>query len=437
MPRIQLMGEVALLVEGQAVQLRSTKELGLLASLAEAHPRPITRNYLLELLWPQSETDRARRSLNQAVYAIRQVVGQDALRPQLDLLSLAGSDWTCDLWELDDLVAEAARTKTPLDRFARGGRLPSTELFRDWAERAGARVDAYLVSAYCAELGKLMDRGRFEAVEPIARAVLQIDPYAETGLYHLALAIARSGRITAGLQELAKARERFRDDLDRDLPAAFDTLEERLRSAEAFEASRRPKGGRDATVFPFVGREEEFAHLRSAWEGIAETGRRIVLISGEPGIGKTRLVDRLARLASIEGGRVLHAECFAAHKRVAFAAISEALRGLRPEELSELDSIWRRVLFSSLALEAVGTDLKPPPRLDPEAEQLRLFESVTLAVQAAAARRPVLVVVDDLQWLDQSSAAVLQHMIRRCEDEPVLFVLAARERELRVDDELR
>lgn len=438
MPRIQLLGEVGLHLDDGPVQLRSTKELGLLAILAEAHPRPITRGYVLDLLWPSSDPDRARRSLNQAVYAIRQAVGQDALRGQLDLLALDGPDWTCDLWDLDDLVARAASTRTPLPRFARSGRLPDTIGFRDWLDRTNARVDAHLVSSYCAALDKLMERGRFEAVEPIARAVLEIDPYAETGLYHLALSIANSGRITAAIQEIVEARERFERDLDRALPAAFDALQDRLESAEAFEAARRPlSGGADPMVFPFVGREEEFTRLRSAWDHIGETGRRIILVSGEPGIGKTRLVDRLARLASIGGGRVLHTECFAAHKRVAFAAISEALRGLRTEELAGLDAIWRRVLFSSFALEAAGTALEPPPRLDPEAEQLRLFEAATLAIQASASKRRVLVIVDDLQWLDQSSAAVLQHVIRRCEEDPVLFVFAARERELRVDDELR
>jgi DNA-binding SARP family transcriptional activator len=118
------MGEVGLFVGDEHVQLRSAKELALLAILAEAHPRPITRTYLLPLLWPTSEPDRARKSLNQAVYALRKVVGQDAIRAQLDLLALDGPGWSCDLWELDAHVAEVARTKAPLRRFARTGRLP-------------------------------------------------------------------------------------------------------------------------------------------------------------------------------------------------------------------------------------------------------------------------------------------------------------------------
>ena len=221
-------------------------------------------------------------------------------------------------------------------------------------DRVRSRVEAHLVAAYCAELKKLMDRGRFEAAEPLARAALEIDPYAETALYHLAMAMASSGRITAGLGEIRSAREKFRAELGRPLPAAFGELEARLESTEAFEARRRPGPNPKTLVLPFVGREEEFSHLRAAWDGIAATGRRIVLVSGEPGIGKTRLVERLGRLASIEGGRVLHADCYAAHRRVPFAAISEALRGLRPEEVGRLDTIWRRVLFAALSLEAAG-----------------------------------------------------------------------------------
>ena len=438
MPHIQLLGEVGVSSPDGPTTLRSGKELGLVALLAEAHPRPLTRRLVLDLLWPGSGPDRARRSLNQAVYAIRRALGQDSLRVRLDLLALEGSGWTCDLWKLDGLVAESAANRAPVPRFAQSGRLPDTVGFLEWVDRTRARVDAHLVAAYCAELSKLMDRGRFEHVEPLARAALEIDPYAETALYHLAMSMAGSGRITAALQELRSGREKFRADLDKDLPAAFDALERRLESAEAFEAMRRPKSsGAQSVTFAFVGREQEFAHLRGAWDRIRDTGRRIVLVSGEPGIGKTRLVDRLARLVSIQGGRVLHAECFAAHKRVPFAALSEALRGLRAEEIADLDLIWRKVLFTSFALEAAGTDLEPPPRLEPAAEQLRLFESVVLAIQASAAERPVLVLIDDLQWLDQSSAAVLQHVIRRCEEDPVLLVFAARERELRVNDELR
>ncbi|MEN8376471.1 MAG: AAA family ATPase, partial [Gemmatimonadota bacterium] len=438
MPRIRLLGEVGLWSADEPIVLRSSKQLALLALLAEAHPRPLTRRYVLDTLWPGVDQDRSRRSLNQAVYGIRRRVGAELLRVRLDLLALEGAEWTCDLWEVDELVAHGARTRTPLRRFAESGRLPETPGFIDWVDRSRARVDAHMVSAYCAELSKLMDRGRFEDIEPLARATLDIDPYAETALYHLAMAVAGSGRITAALGELRAARDIFRKDLGRELPTAFSTLEERLESAEAFEAMRRPEGeGSYPAPFAFVGREEEFSVLRAAWDRIEETGRRIILVSGEPGIGKTRLVDRLARLVSIQGGRVLQAECFAAHKRVPFVALSQALRGIRPEEIAQLDLIWRRVLFSAFALEAAGTDLAPPPRLDPEAEQLRLFESVVYAVQAAAAHRPVLFLIDDLQWLDQSSVAILQHLLRRCEEEPVLFVFAARERELRVDDELR
>ena len=438
MSHIQLLGQVSLWANGACVVPRSAKELGLLAVLAEAHPRPVTRSLLCRLLWPESDPDRARRSLNQAVYAVRRLVGADALRARLDLVALEGSVWTCDLWNLDQRIEEAGLTKTPVGRFAHTGKLPTTAPFADWVDRCRARIDAHLVSAYCSQLGKLMDRGRYEAVEPLARAVLEIDPYAETGLYHLVLATAGSGRITAALGELEQARERFRTDLDRPLPAVFDALDVRLKTAEAFEATRQATGAcAETSAFPFVGREKEFAILRAAWQDLAETGSRVALVSGEPGIGKTRLVDRLARLASIEGGTVLYAECFSAHRRLAFAAIAEVLRGLRQDDVSRLEQIWRRVLFSSFALEAAGTDLAPPPRLDPAAEQLRILEASALAIQTAASRRPVLVIVDDLQWIDQSSAAVIQHLIRRGEEAPVLFLFAARTRELRVNDDLR
>jgi DNA-binding XRE family transcriptional regulator len=175
----------------------------------------------------------------------------------------------------------------------------------------------------------------------------------------------------------------------------------------------------------FVDREEELGVLREAWSS-ARAGRRVLtLIAGEPGIGKTALTAELARLVSADGGLVLYGR-WDEHVPAPYQAFREALndyaRACR-------DALLRRDL-AGLAEEIARLCPEPAHRVGASAapqaaaqtERFRLFESIDTWIGRIAARHPVLLVLDDLQWADQPSFFLLPHLMRARRSTPLLTV---------------
>ena len=174
----------------------------------------------------------------------------------------------------------------------------------------------------------------------------------------------------------------------------------------------------------FVDREEELGLLREAWSSAKAGHRVLTLVGGEPGIGKTALTAELARLVHSDGGLVLYGR-WDEHVLAPYQAFREALDdyaracpdGLLREDLAGLaeeiarlcPEPARRVGASAAPLQAAA-----------EAERFRLFESLDAWIRRIAERRPVLLVLDDLQWADQPSLFLLQHLMRARRSTPLL-----------------
>jgi transcriptional regulator with XRE-family HTH domain len=175
----------------------------------------------------------------------------------------------------------------------------------------------------------------------------------------------------------------------------------------------------------FVDREEELGVLREAWAS-ARAGRRVLtLIAGEPGIGKTALTAELARRVRADGGLVLYGR-WDEHVPAPYQAFREALNDYAR---ACPDAVLRRDL-AGLAEEIARLCPEPahrvgasaPPQAAAQAERFRLFESIDTWIGRIAARRPVLLVLDDLQWADQPSFFLLPHLMRARRSTPLLTV---------------
>jgi DNA-binding CsgD family transcriptional regulator len=164
-----------------------------------------------------------------------------------------------------------------------------------------------------------------------------------------------------------------------------------------------------------VGREQELAAIA----GFLEAGAPAcaVAIEGEPGIGKTTLWQAGADAAAGRGFRVLRARPAESEAKLAFSSLADLLGGAVGEVLGELPPPQRRALEVALLLEdAEGA------RLDRRAAAAGLLGSL----RVLCSNGPVLVAIDDVQWLDRSSAAALEFSVRRLRDEPVALLLARR-----------
>ncbi len=175
----------------------------------------------------------------------------------------------------------------------------------------------------------------------------------------------------------------------------------------------------------FVGRSDAAAALAAEWAAVRERGLRVVVLAGEPGIGKTRMVREFARSAHEHGATVLAGSC---HEEihVPYQPFVEALRhyiGCCPPAELAVQVTPRRAQLAAIVPELEDPrTFHGPPGLGAEQERFRLFEAVCLLLGDAAHLRPLVLFLDDLHWADQSSLLLLRHLARSAKDAPLMVL---------------
>ncbi|MEB3067809.1 BTAD domain-containing putative transcriptional regulator [[Mycobacterium] vasticus] len=165
---------------------------------------------------------------------------------------------------------------------------------------------------------------------------------------------------------------------------------------------------------PFVGRSRELERLASAWQTTLTDGIHAVLISGEPGIGKTRLAGEWSRQAYEYGAVVLYGRSDE-DLGAPYQPFAEALRSLvpcvEPKRLRGLRGL-EALLSLVPGLADVLPDLVAPPRADPDTERYALFDAAVALLELASASAPVVLILDDLHWAAKPTLLLLRHLLR-------------------------
>jgi class 3 adenylate cyclase len=190
-----------------------------------------------------------------------------------------------------------------------------------------------------------------------------------------------------------------------------------------------------AGTSPYVGRDREMGLLADALDRARSGSGALALIAGEPGIGKTRLVDEFCRGAMREHGAVVLVGGCHDGDVLANAPFVEALagwaRGEDPAEMRELLGPEGPVLARlAPALRSILPDLGEPLPVPPEAETARLHDSLSQFVLRIAAEHPVVLVLDDLHWADVSTVAILRALARATRSAAVLVIGTYRDTDL-------
>ena len=201
-----------------------------------------------------------------------------------------------------------------------------------------------------------------------------------------------------------------------------------------------PGSLRVVSTFPFVGRSVELERLRALMPQEAGDGRRIVLIGGEPGAGKSRLVREFAGETAENGALVLIGSCDAV-VQTPYGPFVEALERLveviEPDELQAAVSVGGGELtrlVPDLALRVSG--LPAPVDADPDTERHRLHTAVTHLLAAVSRQRPVLLVIEDGHWADAPTLLLLRHLARSAGDACLLVLTTFRDTEADVPESL-
>jgi predicted ATPase/predicted Ser/Thr protein kinase len=190
-----------------------------------------------------------------------------------------------------------------------------------------------------------------------------------------------------------------------------------------------------ASQILLIGREEEWRQLHAAWQRAVAGRRQLALVGGEPGIGKTRLVMEFARAAASEGHALLgrcDQEALVPQQPFVEALdwyVRESPPTLLDAALADLDGLWELAqLVPSLARRVAP--VREAVDANPEGRRYRLFEAVAKLVSSIAARRPLLLLLEDLHWADRPTLLLLRHLLRSSHEAPLFIVATYRETEL-------
>lgn len=185
-----------------------------------------------------------------------------------------------------------------------------------------------------------------------------------------------------------------------------------------------------------IGRAQELTELRSLVDRVRSGAAQVALVSGEAGIGKSRLVSEVKVAA--RGFLLLEGQCFQADSASPYAPLLDLFRAYfarrtpttLPDSMRSFAATLARLLPELALLFPDLVTFSTPPAVEPEEEKRRLFAAMTHFVTEQAAQCPVFLVVEDIHWCDDLSLDLLLHLARRCRQVPLLLLLTYRSEEL-------
>lgn len=428
MLRVQLLGGMVVGHDGAStVPSGLSGPVRTLLAFLALHPGAQDRVALAARFWPDASPAAGRASLRTGVWALRKALGTDALVASRTTVGLDRYEVWVDVAEVRALVdrdePEAAIA------LCRGQLLP------DWPEAWVHRARAQHRDRELALLDRLADdaeaAGDADAAARWSRRRCVMTPLDEPAhcalLRRLAATGDRAGAILGGRELVA----RLRDELGTDPAPSTRTALARLRGPVPAAATGTTSGAGPRR--PLFGRRAEMRMLTAAWGAAREGHGRVVLVTGEGGIGKTRLVTELVARADDVGVVAVGAGVDVGGE-APLAVWQELARELvRVVAAPPASASWPSELgrLAPDLARALGRSEVPAPVAAPELERLRIADAVLRLVEWATTGRPVLLVAEDVHRADRASMQLGAHVGRRVAHLPLLLVLTRRDRPAR------
>ena len=442
--RLTLLGGFgAHLGSGEPAVLPGRKARALLAFLALHAGRPQPRAKLMALLWGESPDRQAAQSLRRALYLIRRALGRGAaglLVIDGDAVSLDPAGLEVDVLELERLTGgnapgDLARA-TALHRgeLLEGLDAASNE-FEAWLRNERLRIFELAVQGAAKLLAHHLRGGQYDAAARAAAHVVALDPAQEAVHRALMRLHAEHGRRAAALRQYQVCVDALRRELGTEPePETTELYLEILRSsapAGAATAAGPDEPARPAGEIPLIGRDAELVAVRRALDEACGGRGRLVVISGEAGIGKTRLLAELRAEAVTRDARVLPGLCHQTEQVLPLRPVIECLRagGLAADAalLAQLSPAIQTDLARLLPELADPTEA---PAAGASAHLTWLFEALLALIDRAAAREPIVLMLDDVHWADEMTARWLAFAGRRLPGLRALVAVTMRDEEV-------
>ena len=415
--------------DGAAVRFDTRKAMALLAVLAVSG-RAWSREELAALLWPESDSARARGSLRRTLVSASAV--GDALVAERSQVRVDASRTSCDVLRFRELAAGIDRSSREAavalwtGDFLAGFSLRDSPEFEDWSDETRSTLRAELDTVLARLVAELSDVGDFATATRYAQQRLSLDRLHEPAHQLLMQTLASAGQRPGALQQYRQCVAV----LDRELGVAplpeTTALYEAIRrneyppaarqSAKVAPKRREPKRGRAGHLTvavdaePFVGRTVELDALDSAWRSLHETSA-VVAVVGETGTGKTRLVAEFVARGSV--GPVVRVRGHEGERRLALAAAADLVRSaLSVPDMHAGLADQDRNRLSALVPDVAG-DGQTPSALDTPGALTRLFDSVRTLLTPSTGDGRLVVWCEDVEWFDDESVDLLTFLLLR------------------------
>ena len=433
---VRVLGPLEVVCDGQPVVVPGAKERALLVRLALQAGRVVSTDRLIETLWDGDPPASAEASLRVLVSRLRRALAAAGADHAIGTCS-PGYLLVADEVDVAQFAALSAQGRRDLAQVRPG--VASTRLAEALALWRGERLaevgTAYLgaesdrleevrVSVLQDRIGADLACGRHADVLDELTTLCRSHPLREGLWAQWITALYRCDRQADALEVYQNLRRTLAEELGIDPSVALRRLEAAVLAQDSMLdppevapwTAVRPLPPRLDLVerVPFAGREDELRALNAAWAAASAGMSGTVMVSGEPGIGKSRLLRETARLVVDRGGIVLHGRCdsdlvipYQPFRECLSRAVAEApghvLGDVEALQLAELSR-----LLPGLANRGPG--LPPANTASPDVERYLLFGGVASLLHALAGTAPVLMVLDDLQWADRPTLQLLLHL---------------------------
>lgn len=460
--RLAVLGPLTFTRDTQVVELNIAKVQALLAYLAVTGV-PQARDHLLALLWAESAPEAARKNLRNRLWQLRQTLGEEVIVAAGDKLALASTIWTDVSRFVTDVQAQL-QTQTPtaddLEQALalwRGPLLDGIQLteapeFELWLTTERERLGQLYLRGLAALTVEWQSVGDWPRVATLAQRGLAYDPLQESFHQQLMLAYAHQGARSDALRQYDRLRTLLAQELGIEPLPETVTLHTAILQNEingqgkrsvsghplSVDSSQFPASGPHSPVLspqsPFVGRQAQLAALDLAWQQARRGQCRVVLISGELGIGKTRLWQMWAAQLALDQV-TLETRCLNTTQTVPFDPLRRLLsspqaRSHFTQRTVELLPVWRTELLQLAPGLQQGMTMPEGSALGavaatPTEERGLLAEALTQFLRSFHAQ-PLIFFLDDLHWADEATLNWLLYLTDRMAREPLLLISAYR-----------